>query len=248
MLLGGVAALFAVYAAVQLSGVLSGAKYVEEKTGLTYAEYARSGFFQLMAAATISFVMLCAVRPTVQQAIRKRNLLRWLVAALVVLTQVLVIGSIVRLRLYSDVFGLTHLRLYTVVSAVWLGSVVVLAGAAAIRRGHGDWMAVTASALAAVAVLTMNFVNPDRLVAQENISRVEVSEAEFDRGEFDGPYLASLSSDAVPWIVDHIGEVPAEQRDELVAALCATTFEGDGWLAFNAADEAAERALEDLCS
>ena len=242
MLLGGVSALFVLYAAVQLSGLLSGAKYVEEQTGLTYAEYARSGFFQLMAAAAISFVVLCAVRPTVHEAIRRRTLLRWLIAVVVVLTQVLVVGSIVRLRLYSDVFGLTHLRLYTVVSAVWLGSVVVLAGVAAIRRGHGDWMAVTASALAALAVLAMNFVNPDRLVAQENIGRVDVSEARFD-----GSYLASLSSDAIPWIIDHIEEVPAEQRDELEAALCENTYKGDGWLAYNAADAAAERALADFC-
>ena len=243
MLLGGVSALFVLYSAVQLSGLLSGAKYVEEKTGLTYAEYARSGFFQLMAAAAISFVVLCAVRPTVREAIRRRTLLRWLVAVVVVLTQVLVIGSIIRLRLYSDVFGLTHLRLYTVVSAVWLGSVVVLAGAAAIGRGRGEWMAVTSCALAAVAVLAMNFVNPDRLVAQENIGRVDFSEARFD-----GAYLESLSSDAIPWIIDHLDQVPADQRDELVATLCATTYQGNGWLAYNAADDAAERALADFCA
>ena len=243
MLLGGVSVLFVAYATVQLSGFIHGARYIERQTGLTYAEYARSGFFQLMGAATISFVLLCVVRPTIHEAILRRRMMRWLVMSVVLLTQVLVVGSIIRLRLYSDVFGLTHLRLYTVVSAGWLGLVVILAGAAALRRGRGDWMAVTASALAALAIFGMNLVNPDRLVAQENIGRVDYSTARFD-----GTYLALLSSDAVPWIVDHIGEVPADQRDQLVTALCTVSYKRDGWLSYNASDAAAEDALAELCT
>jgi len=243
VVLGGVAALFAAYAFVQLSALLSGGAYVRRKTGLTYAEYARSGFFQLMAAAAISFVVLCAVRPTVQSAVSGRRSLRWLVAAVVALTQVLVIGSIVRIRLYSNVFGLTHLRLYTVVSALWLGIVVVLAGVAAIRRGRGDWMAVTASAMAALAVLAMNFVNPDRLVAQENIGRVDVSQARFD-----GSYLSTLSADAVPWIVAHLDEVPADQRAALLEQLCVKDFDHLSVFAWNAAEVAAADALNSVCT
>jgi len=196
-----------------------------------------------MAAATISFVVLCAVRPTVQSAVSARRSLRWLVAAVVALTQVLVVGSIVRIRLYSDVFGLTHLRLYTVVSAVWLGIVVVLAGVAALRRGRGDWMAVAASAIVALAVLAMNVVNPDRLVAEENIGRVDVSQARFD-----GSYLASLSADAVPWIVAHLDDVPADQRAELLRQLCVKDFDHAGVFAWNAAEVAAADALDSVCS
>lgn len=242
VLLGGVAALFFVYACVQLSALLSGAQYVQDRTGLTYAQYARSGFFQLMAAATISFVVLCLVRPTVQRATVGARLLRWSVGAVVVLTQTLVVGSIIRIQLYSDVFGLTHLRLYTVVSAVWLGVVVLLAGVAAVRRGSGDWMAVTASALAALAVLAMNVVNPDLLVASENIGRVDTSAARFDT-----PYLASLSDDAVPWIVEHLADVPDEDRAELIDALCDRRGGGDGWLAWNRSASEADDSLRDIC-
>lgn len=242
VLLGGVAALFLVYAAVQLNALLAGGTYVQEQTGLTYAQYARSGFFQLMAAAAISFVVLCVVRPTVQRAERGARLLRSLVVTVVVLTQGLVVGSIVRIQLYSDVFGLTHLRLYTVVSAVWLGAVVLLAGVAAARRGSGEWMAVTASALAAVSVLAMNIVNPDQLVARENIGRADVSAARFD-----SPYLATLSDDAVPWIIDHLADVPDADREALVEALCADTDEVDGALAWNAAAAAADDARAELC-
>jgi hypothetical protein len=242
VLLGGVGALFLVYAVVQLSALMAGGQYVREQTGLTYAEYARTGFFQLMAAAAISFVVLCVVRPTVQRAETGARLLRWLVGAVVVLTNGLVVGSIVRIQLYSDVFGLTHLRLYTVVAAVWLGVVVLLAGVAAIRRGPGDWMAVTASAAAALAVLAMNVVNPDQLVARENIGRASAQTARFD-----APYLSRLSDDAVPWIVDHLDEVPAGERAGLVAALCADARPSGGWAAWNASASAADEALAELC-
>lgn len=242
VLLSGVAGLFLAYAGVQLNALLAGGQYVQDQTGLTYAQYARSGFFQLMAAAMISFVVLCVVRPTVQRAERGALLLRTLVVTVVMLTQGLVVGSIVRIQLYSDVFGLTHLRLYTVVSAVWLGVVVLLAGVAALRRGTGEWMAVAASALAAVAVLAMNVVDPDQLVARENIGRADVSAARFD-----SPYLASLSDDAVPWIIEHLDEVPLADRAALVEALCADDGEHGGLLAWNAAATAADDARDELC-
>ena len=242
VLLSGVAGLFLAYAGVQVNALLAGGQYVQDQTGLTYAQYARSGFFQLMAAATISFVVLCVVRPTVQRAERGSRLLRTLVVAVVVLTQGLVVGSIVRIQLYSDVFGLTHLRLYTVVSAVWLGAVVLIAGIAAMRRGSSEWMAVAASALAAVAVLAMNVVNPDQLVARENIGRADVSAARFD-----SPYLASLSADAVPWIIEHLDDVPPADREALVEALCADDDGSGGILAWNAAASAADGARDELC-
>lgn len=243
LLLGGVTVLFAAYAGVQLNALLAGSAYVERETGLTYAEYARSGFFQLMAAAAISFGVLCAVRTPVRRAADGGRTLRWLVGAVIVLTQGLVIGSIIRIRLYSNVFGLTHLRLYTVVCAGWLGVVVVLAGVAAIRRGSAGWMALAAAALAACAVFAMNVVDPDGLVARENIGRADVSAARFD-----GPYLSGLSADAVPWIVAHLDEVPEGERAALMQRLCERDFAGGGWASWNLAEARARDALADRCN
>ncbi len=243
LLLGGVTVLFAAYAGVQLNALLAGSAYVERETGLTYAEYARTGFFQLMAAAAISFGVLCAVRTPVRRAADGGRTLRWLVGAVIVLTQGLVIGSIIRIRLYSNVFGLTHLRLYTVVCAGWLGVVVVLAGVAAIRRGSAGWMAPAAAVLAACAVFAMNLVDPDGLVARRNVGRADVSTARFD-----GPYLSGLSADAVPWIVAHLDEAPEGERASLLEALCARDFGGDGWASWNLAEARARDALADRCT
>lgn len=243
VLLGGVALLFGVYGAVQLNGLVQGRAYIEAKTGLTYAQYARSGFFQLMAAAAISFVVLCVVRRTVHLATSTGRVLRGLVAAVAVLTVFLVVGSIIRLRLYSDVFGLTHLRLYTVVSAVWLGVVVLFAGVAACRRSEREWVAPAATVAAAVAVLAMNIVNPDRLVAEENIGRVGTSTARFD-----GAYLGELSADAIPWVLANLDRVPEEDRADLLRELCGRRVEERTWWSWNSSADDAADALRQACS
>jgi hypothetical protein len=51
-------ALFASFAAAQLVAVSSGGRRVIETAGLTYAEYARTGFFQLLAVAAITLTAL----------------------------------------------------------------------------------------------------------------------------------------------------------------------------------------------
>ena len=71
MLLGGVAALFAVYAAVQLSGLLSGAKYVEgDWMAVTASALAA------VAVLTMNFVNTAgwrSTRPTKQQSVRSKT-------------------------------------------------------------------------------------------------------------------------------------------------------------------------------
>ncbi len=244
ILLGGVCALFAAYATVQLSALVAGADYVKRHTGLTYAAYARSGFFQLMAAAAVSFAVLCLAKPAVRATPARAP--RVLVAAVVVLTEFLVVGSIVRIRLYVQVFGLSHLRLYTIVSAAWIGAVVLVVGVASVRRARPgadrDWVAVTACGLAALVVWGMNVVNPDALVAERNIGRALSSVVQFD-----DEYLGELSTDAIPAIVAGFDRIPAANRPALRSRLCAQEIWFDLWDA-NLSAARARDALAVFCA
>ena len=62
VVLGALCALYAAFVAAQLVGVSSGSRHILESQGLTYAEYAREGFFQLLWAAAITVVVLLCVR------------------------------------------------------------------------------------------------------------------------------------------------------------------------------------------
>ncbi len=58
VVVGSLVALFTAFAVAQLIAVAGGAGHVLETAGLTYAEYARQGFFQLLAVAAITLVAL----------------------------------------------------------------------------------------------------------------------------------------------------------------------------------------------
>ena len=50
--------LFLAFVAVQLTVLFGGHDHVLETSGLTYAEYAREGFWQLIAAAALTLVVV----------------------------------------------------------------------------------------------------------------------------------------------------------------------------------------------
>ena len=62
MVLSGLALLYGLFAVAQLVASTGGDDRVQDTTGLTYAEYARNGFFQLLWAAAITIVVLLGLR------------------------------------------------------------------------------------------------------------------------------------------------------------------------------------------
>jgi hypothetical protein len=78
--------LFLAFMAVQLRYLFGGATLVEVTPGLTYADYARKGFFELVAAATLVVpILLAADWAAAQENERSRTVLRGTAVVLVVL-------------------------------------------------------------------------------------------------------------------------------------------------------------------
>ena len=118
IVLASLIALFGTFAVAQVVALSKGGRHVIETAGLTYAEYARTGFFQLLAVAALTLAVLLGLRALADlEAPRAR--LRFLVLATtaVALTLVIVAVAVSRLSLYEQAFGLTMLRLYSQVFA-----------------------------------------------------------------------------------------------------------------------------------
>lgn len=237
---------YIVYVLVQCSTLLLGADYVRDRTGLTFAEYARSGFFQLVAVALLTFVALNVLRPISRVADRRERLTMCVLGTVATAcTVAMVVAAIVKLQLYSDVFGLTMLRVYTTVFAAWLGVALMIAWWA-LRRLDGEWVIGAVAATALVGVFAMNVVNPERVVAEYNLTHT------IDSPEFDVRYVLGLSDDAVPAVAARLDGLDDESRREAVAMLCARTSrsveqrETTG-LDWNRAADAAARIRADLC-
>jgi hypothetical protein len=159
--------LFLAFVAVQLGTFFGGDALVRRELGLTYAEYAREGFFQLVAATALAVPLLLAADWMLRGASRRvRGAARILSLVLVALLLVVVASALQRLRLYTEEFGLTQARVFATAAALWLAA--VLAWLAAARR---ERFAAGALATAFAGLLALNAVNPDGLIARTNLAR-----------------------------------------------------------------------------
>jgi len=184
--------LFAAFVTVQVTVLFGGSRHVLRTAGLTYADYARSGFWQLLAVTGLTLgVVAAAVRWAPRQTRFDRVLIRAVLGTLAVLTLVIVASALHRMSVYADTYGLTRLRLLVALCELWLGIVFVLVLIAGIRL-RAAWLARTVVALAVLALLALAAVNPDGLIADRNIARYERTH------RIDTEYLSRLSADAVP--------------------------------------------------
>lgn len=227
--------LFLAFVAVQFRYLFGGASLVRAETGLTYAEYARRGFFELVVVAALALPLLLLLDWMLRRERRRdERLFRALAGILVVLLFVVMASALQRMRLYMDEYGLTQLRVYATGVILWLAAVLVwLAGT--VLRGRRRRFAAGALVSGLAATLVLNVVNPDALIARTNLSRPKV----------DVPYLARLSDDAVPTLVERVRMLPAPQRRELARELLAREHDARGWRSWTASRSAAARALRE---
>ncbi len=222
--LAALLALFLAFVAVQITVLFGGRDHVLRTTGLTYAEYARSGYWQLLAAALLTLAVIAAALWLADAPRRSHRIaLRALLASLCLLTLVLLASALHRLGLYESAFGLTRLRLaaeaFAWVLAGFFALIVVAGAVPALRRNF----ARTTIAAAAVGLLAFSLANPDGTIARQNIERWRTT------GSLDIAYLQTLSADAAP----QIAKLPPDLRDEALGPLAGRLAAGNGWGSLN---------------
>jgi hypothetical protein len=170
--------------------------------GLTYAEYARSGFWQLLTVSVLTVAVLgVAARLAPRGTMRDRVWLRALLGALAVLSLVIVASAMSRMWAYEQAYGFTRLRLLVSACELWLGAVFLLVLVAGIRlRERATWLPGVVLAAAVAALLGLAALDPDRFIAERNIAQATAGD-----GRLDLDYLQGLSADAVP-ALDRLSE------------------------------------------
>src|SRR5215208_3114433 len=126
IVLGLLDLLFLTFVVIQVRYLFGGAGRVATTAGLTYAEYARRGFFELVTVTALALPLLLIAHWLLRTETRARErLFKALAGIMVVLLFVVVASALQRMYLYQQEFGLTELRLYTTIVMVWI-SVVLL--------------------------------------------------------------------------------------------------------------------------
>ncbi|WP_239154656.1 DUF4153 domain-containing protein [Amycolatopsis sp. FDAARGOS 1241] len=219
--------LFAVYLLVRAVELFGGTSYVLHTGGLTSAEYARGGFWQLCACTvlTLGIVMAAlrwAPRATPQDRLRQRILL----GALAALSLVLVVSALSRMWTYQEAYGFTVLRLLVEVCEIWLGCVFLLVGAALITL-RSAWLPRAAIGTAVAAVLALAVVNPEALIAGANIDRAEQGKP------LDVRYLRGFSADIVPVVVERLPNAECVAGPIVLRLDDDDLVDGAGWPGWN---------------
>jgi hypothetical protein len=213
IVLGLLDLLFLLFVLVQFRYFFGGAALVEVTPGLTYAEYARRGFFELLAVAVLVLPLLLAAH----WLLRKdhpahERIFRALAGAQILLLFVIMASAVERMRLYQREYGLTEQRLYPTAFMGWL-AVVFIWFVLTVLRGHRERFACGALVAGYLLIAVLHFLNPDALIARTNSARVKAGRA------FDARYATWLSADAAPELVSALPSLNQQDGCTVAASI-----------------------------
>jgi hypothetical protein len=185
---------YLLFSVVQFS-YLYGGGAMSLPASFTYAEYARRGFFELSAVTFINFIIVLSCIKFVKRDNRKLIvMLNIFFTVLIIFTLNMLFSANFKLTLYENTYGFTYLRVAVHLFMLLLFILCLIVAA-------GIWInkvpIVKSLLVASIAMYTIvNYLNIDGFIARKNIERYHAT------GKIDAYYLASLSHEAVPYILE----------------------------------------------
>jgi len=218
--------------------------------GMTYSDYARRGFFELVAAACLAGGLVVVLEIATRE--RSRS---YVTAALVLasLTLVVLASAWLRLELYQQAYGWTELRFYVAAAIVALGAGLAL-GTVLLVRDRMRWLGHALVVVGLGALIAVNLLAPAAFVAERNVARVLDPSLvpEDGSGRLDTGYFSALGDDAIPVLVEALPALPEPYRTETLRVLAvrlellSTDPTWTSPAAWNLARERAKAALAQL--
>jgi hypothetical protein len=184
-------ALFGIFVTIQFAALFGGEVFLRSQ-GLTYSDYARRGFFELLTVSLITLGLILTIDFITRRETPRQRLTFLISSGLMIGMTILILASAFeRMQLYELAYGFTQLRVYPHVFMVWLAILFALFLAALIA-GRVHLFATAALGVCIGFVMTMNILNPDAFIVRQNLSRTDTVQP------VDAAYLGSLSEDAIP--------------------------------------------------
>lgn len=232
--------LFLLFVALQFPYLFGGAATIAARAALTYAEYARRGFFELTAVACFSILTLLLADWMLRKDSRRSVVLfRSLAGVNLILLGTIMASAWQRLILYQSAYGLTEARLYAAAALTGTGLVAawfalsVLAG----RRSRFVFGSIVA---AYAVILALDLLNPDALIARIDIARGASGKP------FDPAYIATLSADAAPELLAGLPLLQPGDRGVISRQIIRREKRDDmaDWRSWNYSRSAAEDLIQ----
>ena len=188
--------LYLVFSVIQIVYLFMG--NMELPDGYTYAEYAREGFFQLLAVSILNLIIvlvcLCYFKPN--------KLLKGILAVMSICTFIMIASSALRMIIYIQYYYLTFLRILVLWSLVVLALVFI----GVMIYIFTDTFPLFRYSMVVVTCLyiVLAFAKPDYWIAKVNVEGSKETRSVFFKGEvYNDFYLfEELSADATPVIIE----------------------------------------------
>jgi hypothetical protein len=199
VVLGQLVLVFGLFVVANVDSLFGGHDLVRAEGTRTYSEYLHDGFGEVTAATLLSVLVVMfghrvVAAPTTATP---RRLLAALELLLLALTALTLVSCWQRMSIYLDAYGLTHLRLFTMVWQVFALGLLAITLVRALRRTwptHGAWLV----AWPVVVALAASSLNADRMIACANLRRLVDAPPTATSTGLDTFYLERLTLDALP--------------------------------------------------
>lgn len=236
--------LFLAFVLLQVRYFFGGASLIQASNGMTYSEYYRRGFFELVTVATLVLPLLLVAH----WLLRKGNplherIFRLLACIQVILLFIIMASAVRRMLLYQSEYGLTELRLYTTAFMMWLALVFVWFVTTALR-GRREQFAFGALVAGLLVIFALHVINPDAFIVRVNVAHARAGRS------FDASYAASLSADARPALLEALPVL--NESDRRIVAMRAlnswTQGAGADWRSWNWSRSQSRRIVRENAS
>ena len=198
VVLGAVELLFLVFIIIQFFYLFGGKIYVWGiPEYITYSEYARKGFGELIAVSIISFLLIYGIdKFGKRENIFQKRIFKVLGSILVLELFIIMASAFKRLSLYVDGYGYTFPRLLSFIFLFWLFFIFLIFLYKIFSEQKETHFIFSAFWLTILFWAGINILNPDGFMAKKNIER-------YGQGrQIDVNYLIRLSEDAIPEIME----------------------------------------------
>ncbi len=208
VVLGLMNLLFLSFVIVQIPYLFGGMELVQTTPDFKLADYARRGFGELVAVSALVLPILLFSHWLLRKdSPINEKIYRVLAGMNIVLLFVIMISATNRLLLLTGNvgYGLTTIRLYPMAFMMWLALVFVWFGLTVLRgmRQQFAWGALW-SALFMLG--TLHVLNPDDFIVRTNVRLMQEGRT------FDSRYVANLSDDAVPALLEAMPTMSFQQQ------------------------------------
>lgn len=193
--------IYLIFSVVQIAGLFLGQLKLPE--GYTYAEYARQGFFQLLAVSILNLVIVLVC----MSYFRKSKILKIVLTVMSLCTFIMIASSAMRMVIYIRFYYLTFLRILV----LWALALLAVLFLGILVNIHAEKFPLFRYSMAVVTVfyLGLSFSHPDYVIARVNIANTEADSRQWWVDEsvepyHDFSYLSRLNADAAPVLVPYL--------------------------------------------